>query len=180
MKITSKLRSRPTRIHKAEWLLALILLATTAVLKAADFTYTTNSDATNTITITGYSGSGGAVTIPGTINGMKVTSIGSKAFAGCTNLTSATISDSITSIGDQAFAGCNNLTSITVAASVTSIDTGAFCKCINLAGVYFKGNSPSTGWYVFYDDENTTIYYLPKTTGWESTFCGRQTKLWNP
>ena len=35
-------------------------------------------DTTNngTITITGYTGPGGAVTIPGTINGLPVTSIG--------------------------------------------------------------------------------------------------------
>jgi len=41
----------------------------------AQFTYTTNN---GTITITGYAGSGGvgAVTIPGTINGLPVTSIG--------------------------------------------------------------------------------------------------------
>ena len=37
------------------------------------YTYTTNN---GTITITGYTGPGGAVTIPGTINGLPVTSIG--------------------------------------------------------------------------------------------------------
>ena len=59
-------------------------------------TYTTNN---GTITITGYTGPGGAVTIPSTINGLPVTSIGNYAFSNCTSLTSVTIPDSVTSIG---------------------------------------------------------------------------------
>jgi hypothetical protein len=170
---------KQTRIGKAAWLPALFLLATTAGVQA-QYSYTTNPFDTNTITITRYTGPGGAVTIPGTINGKKVTSIGCKAFADSTSLTSATIYDGATSIGDEAFVGCNNLSSITIPASVISIGTGAFCKCINLAGVYFKGNVPDTDWYVFYGAKNTIVYYLPATTGWGTTFCGRPTKLWKP
>ena len=33
---------------------------------------------------------------------------------------------------------------------------------------------------MFYSDGNVTIYYLPGTTGWSSTFEGRPTVLWNP
>jgi len=29
-------------------------------------------------------------------------------------------------------------------------------------------------------DDNETVYYLPGTTGWGSTFGGLPTKLWNP
>ena len=29
-------------------------------------------------------------------------------------------------------------------------------------------------------DNNATVYYLPRTTGWTSTFGGRPTVLWNP
>ena len=53
-------------------LLRCCCLALPAAVQA-QFTYTTNN---GTITITGYTGSGGAVTIPGTINGLPVTSIG--------------------------------------------------------------------------------------------------------
>ena len=50
-----------------------LLLALPAVSPAEDYTYTTNAGA---ITITGYTGPGGAVTIPDTITGLRVTSIG--------------------------------------------------------------------------------------------------------
>lgn len=45
----------------------------------------------------------GAYTIPSTLGGYPVTSIGSSAFEGCTGLTSVTIPDSVTSICDYTF-----------------------------------------------------------------------------
>src|SRR5450830_1721029 len=108
-----------TLIGRARWLPVLFLLATTAAVQAADYTYTTNSD--NTITITGYTGSGGAVTIPSTINGLPVTSIGNGAFAGFTSLASVTIPNGVTSIGNSAFYYCSGLTSVTIGNGVTSI-----------------------------------------------------------
>ena len=75
------------------------------------FIYTTNN---GTITITGYTGPGGAVTIPSAINGPPVTSIGDDAFYYCTGLTSVAIPDSVTSIVSDAFVDCFSLMSITV------------------------------------------------------------------
>jgi BspA type Leucine rich repeat region (6 copies) len=77
------------------FLLCAVLLMLPAVAQA-QFTFTTNNGA---ITITGYTGPGGAVTIPSTTNGMSVTSIGNSAFNQCNSLTSVTIPDSVTSIG---------------------------------------------------------------------------------
>ena len=42
----------------------------------------------------------------------SVTSIGSSAFSGCSDLTSITIPDSVTSIGDYAFNGCSGLKTV--------------------------------------------------------------------
>ena len=33
---------------------------------------------------------------------------------------------------------------------------------------------------MFGGDNNATIYYLPETAGWGTTFAGRPAKLWNP
>ena len=53
-----------------------------------------------------------SITIPN-----SVTSIGEKAFSGCSSLTSITIPNSVTSIGDHAFYNCSSLTSITIEAT---------------------------------------------------------------
>src|SRR5260370_28303277 len=102
-------------------ILALALLALPAVVQA-QFNYTTNNGA---ITITGYTGPGGGVTIPDTINGYPVTSIGDSAFYRNYTVTSVTIPNSVTNIGVDAFDYCTNLTSVTIPNSVTSIGYSA-------------------------------------------------------
>ncbi len=92
-------------------ILSLMFLCFWGAALAEDFTYTTNN---GTITIWRYTGPGGDVTIPDTINGLPVTSIGGWAFSGCTNLTAVTLGDSVTSIRQEAFWGCRGLTTITV------------------------------------------------------------------
>ncbi|MGA3141763.1 MAG: hypothetical protein ABSF10_01795 [Verrucomicrobiota bacterium] len=87
------------------WLLCAALLPT---VMQAQFNYITIN---GTITITEYTGPGGAVTIPSTINGLPVTTIGGYDYGGywygafhwCYSLTSVTIFTSVTSIGDWAF-----------------------------------------------------------------------------
>jgi BspA type Leucine rich repeat region (6 copies) len=94
-------------------LLSLLLLLALPIVAQAQFTFTTNSGA---ITITGYTGPGGAVIIPATTNGYPVIAIGAEAFFDCTNLTSVTIPNSVTNIGYAAFRSCTSLTNITVVA----------------------------------------------------------------
>jgi len=116
-----------------------------------------------------------SVTIPD-----SVTSIGGHAFSCCTSLMSVTIPDSVTSIGDWAFWSCSSLTNITIPGSVTSIGDQAFYHCTSLTSVYFRGDAPSLGSSVFDSDNNATVYYLPGTTGWGTTFAGLPTVLWKP
>jgi hypothetical protein len=110
------------------------------------FSYVTNGGA---ITITGYSGLGGAVIIPSTLNGLPVTGIANDAFYDCANLTGLTIPASVTNIGDSAFGSCTALVSI-----------------------YFLGNAPAMGAAVFLNDNEATVCYLASATGWGSTFAG--------
>ena len=109
----------------------------------------------------------------------SVTSIGYEAFYVCERLTSVTIPNSVTTIGAQALYWCTSLTNVTIGTSVTSIGDLAFCGCSSLTGVYFRGNAPSlAGAYVFESANSVTVYYLPGTTGWGTTFGGRPTARW--
>ena len=77
-------------------LLPLLLVLMLPAVVQAQFTFTTNN---GTITIIGYAGPGGAVTIPDTINGCPVTAIGTNAFYDCFSLTRVTIPSNVTGIG---------------------------------------------------------------------------------
>jgi hypothetical protein len=114
-----------------------------------------------------------SVTVPN-----SVTSIGRYAFCACTSLTTATIGNGVTIIGDDAFAACTSLTTVTIGNSVASIEYGTFQHCESLTRAYFKGNAPSLGNGAFFSDNNATVYYLPGTTGWDSTIGGRPTAVW--
>ena len=102
---------------------------------------------------------------------------------------SYTVPNSVTRIAEYAFQDCSSLTSVTLPSSLTSIGGMAFAACISLNGLYFQANAPSANWTVFlwYVDAggghylpNATVYYLPGTTGWDSSFEGLPVVLWNP
>ena len=90
---------------------------------------------------------------------------------------SCSLPSTVTSIPEEAFECCSSLTSVTIPAGVTNIGSLAFSDCRSLRAVYFLGNAPSTGCFPF---ERATVYYLPGTTGWGSTFGGAPTALWLP
>ena len=102
-----------TSLPRTSWMLPLllVLLALPAAVHAEDFTYITNNGG---ITITGYTGLGGGVSIPDRINGLPVIGIDDFAFGDCSSLISVTIPTTTTNIGSRAFDSCTNLLTITV------------------------------------------------------------------
>ena len=119
------------------------------------FTYTTNDLA---ITITGYTGAGGDVVIPATINGMPVTSIGDNAFVNNFSLTSVYIPSNVANIGNNAFANCNSLMAINVNAANASYSS--------IDGVVFNKNQ-------------TTIIQFPNGRGGSYVIPGSVTNIGN-
>ena len=125
---------------------------TASAEQEGDYTYASNGD--NTVMITKYKGSGGAITLPPKLGGKTVTEIGmnlfytiranktvtsivipntvkqidDSAFYACQALTSITIPSSVTTIGKYAFRNCTALTSITIPSSVTTIYDSSFVK----------------------------------------------------
>ena len=79
----------------------------------------------------------------------SVTSIGYRAFYGCSGLTSVTIPNSVTSIGEEAFRGCTSLTSVTIPNSVTSIGNYAFDCCTSLTSITIGNSVTSIGYRAF-------------------------------
>ena len=134
-----------TKFNFLAMFLGAVLLALPDVVNA-QFACTTNNGA---ITITGYTGPGGAVVLPSTINGLPVTSIETNTFQLCFSLTSVTIPNSVTRIGDSAFFDCGSLTNVTIGTNVTSLEGYAFGNCTNLTDVKIPIRVTNIGVYAF-------------------------------
>jgi PKD repeat protein len=120
------------------------------------------------------------VTIPG-----SVTNIGGEAFYGCARLTVITVdtnNPAYSSVTGVLFNKSqttliqyplgNVEISYAIPNGVTNIGDYAFFDSYSLTGLYFQGNAPTADLTVFAGDINATVYYLPGTTGWGSTFAG--------
>ena len=113
----------------------------------------------------------GAVTIPSTLGGKVVTSIGASAFSGCSGLTSVTIPDSVTSIGSYAFRNCSGLTSVAIPDSVTSIPDYAFCNCSGLTSVTIPNSVTSLGREAFSGCSSLTSISIPESVTYFGASC---------
>lgn len=114
----------------------------------------------------------------------SVATIGMGAFSVCHGLTTVTFGSGVTSLGNNAFGFCTSLTNVTIPSSVTAIGPAAFQSCTSLHQAFFQGNAPSvnggsgsidpTG----FAGESGTVYYVPGTTGWGTTFGSWPTAQW--
>ena len=149
-------------------LMPVMALADTEKVEGVTWSYTV---ADGNATVEGANPSSGALIIPPTLGSCPVTSIGERAFLGCSGLTSVTIPSSVTSIGEHAFSGCSGLTSVTIPSSVTSIEGFAFSECSGLTSVTIPSSVTSIGGYAFSGCSGLTSVTIPSSVtsiGWSA------------
>ncbi len=139
-------------------------------LASAQFTYGVFQNfqytATATeVTITRYPGNlGGILTVPATINGLPVTTIGSGAFDNCPFLISITLPTSVRTLGTSAFRGCSGLTSFSISSSVTFISGNVFSGCSKLTSISVSSFNPQYSSLdgILYNKSRTSLIAIPE------------------
>ncbi len=136
-------------------------------VKSGDFIFAAKG---SSLTLKKYSGKGGAVTVPSSVGGKKVTAVGNQAFAEyyeatpdnrritkvvlpstvkeignqafqeCTKLVTVEMIG-VRKIGEAAFWYCTNLKNVAVSSSLTQIASNAFGKCANVKIFCEKGSA---------------------------------------
>ncbi len=91
-----------------------------------------------------------------------LSSIGTATFYECVNLKSLTIPESVTFIGNWAFQNCTKLTSITIPEGVTSIGNFAFSGCTCLKSITIPDNVTSIGNGLFKDCSSLMNITIPE------------------
>jgi hypothetical protein len=142
-------------------------LAVAAPVSAeTDFTTSTTSGA---VTIIGYVGTSPIVSIPSTIGGLPVTTIGKHAFSTNTNITSVTIPEGVTEILGPtsemsrygAFSKCSALKDVSLPKSLLSIATQTFEFCTSLANITLPPNLTFLGGEAFTGCARLTSIVIP-------------------
>jgi hypothetical protein len=138
-------------------LLALVFLFASPAMTEAQFAYVVTNA---TITIVGYSGPGGPLTITNEVNGLPVVNIGDYAFEDCASLTTVTIPNTVTSIGYRAFFRCAGLTRVSIPNSVTNVGDYAFLGCTSLTNATIGNSVPIIGDHTFFSCLSLTSFTI--------------------
>lgn len=79
----------------------------------------------------------------------SVTTISSRAFEKCANITGVSIPDGVATVGTSVFSGCTGLGYVAIPETVTSIKENAFYNCRRLTDIYYAGTEEQ--WYANID-----------------------------
>ena len=125
------------------FVLSSVPMILSLALSVNGFTYTVND---GEVEIVDYTNTGSSVSIPSTIDGYPVTSIGAYAFANRlenrgNEMTSLSLPSSLKKIGEGAFTTNNSITSLTIPENVTEIGSRAFLCWMKLSNIIFRGNN---------------------------------------
>lgn len=131
---------------KKIWLIVMLLLTVTGIAAAEELTYGEYRFVLledGTAQITGYNGSDEKLVIPSKLNDYTVSSIGERAFYGCTSLSSVTIEEGVAVISDFAFESCSDLIDISIPDSVWSVGRNPFVDCEQLRYIVVSYKHPT-------------------------------------
>ena len=140
--------------------MAASLFAATQTVDGIAWTYSVSDGAATIESIPNEST--GDITIPSSLGGYPVTSIGHSAFSWCNSLTSVVIPEGVTSIENFAFDECSALTSVVFPKSLTSIGSWAFRNCSALTSVVFPESLTSIGSHAFSGCSALTSVVIPE------------------
>lgn len=84
------------------------------------------------VQITEYCAESSTVTVPGTIDGKKVSAIGEDVFSFRSEIKKVVIENGVEKIGKRAFNECTNLKALSLPSSLKEIDESAFYNCTRL------------------------------------------------
>ena len=119
----------------------------------------------NEAKIIGYNGSGGDVSIPASLDGIPITTIGvgqfpQPVFSSSTVVTNLVIPNGVKAISNWAFDGNANLKSITIPDSVTHIGHAAFGGCSSLKEISIPAATTNISYYVFVNCSSLTNFLV--------------------
>ncbi len=145
--------------------LFIILIFAIKSYGASDFLY--SLDANGNATITAYNGTESNLTIPSTIDGHNVVTIGSHAFDESRNSTNGhtiknlIISEGIEKIELLAFVKCDNLETVKLPESLNFLDMQTFLQCTKLKSINIPSKIVSIGNSTF-QETGFTEFNIPE------------------
>ena len=117
--------------------------AVTESLFSGGFGYRILDD--GTAEITKYYGTSTTISIPSSIDGYTVTSIGEKAFGGDFNINFVAVPNTVVRIGKDAFSRCGRIKGVVLPESLVEIGDSAFYYCEILPSIDIPGSVRSIG-----------------------------------